>query len=192
MMAWSGAPEAADAALAPFRALATPIVDLVRPSPYSSMYALDPPAEVRPMVAIRSRFLNRFDRDVAHNFIEALEMCDAPMKLGQIRVLGGAFSRVPADATAFAHRDGRILVAMMAMYGGGRDVVAAQEKWASDALAGLRTATGAAYVNFLSNEGATGLEAAYPRATWERLRQVKRMYDPENLFRMNQNIPPAT
>ncbi|MNT95702.1 Mitomycin radical oxidase [compost metagenome] len=50
-----------------------------------------------------------------------------------------------------------------------------------------------AYVNFVNDEGPERVRAAYayPSATWDRLRQVKRQYDPENLFRLNQNIPPA-
>ena len=48
-----------------------------------------------------------------------------------------------------------------------------------------------AYVNFLGDEGEAGVRAAYPGATWDRLREIKRRYDPDNLFRLNQNIPPA-
>jgi FAD/FMN-containing dehydrogenase len=113
------------------------------------------------------------------------------MKMAQIRVLGGAFGRVPSNATAFGHRDAKIMVAFPSMYGGGPDVVARQERWAVDALAALQPGNGGAYVNFLAKEGHDGLRAAYPAATWDRLRQVKRTYDPENIFRLNQNIPPA-
>jgi FAD/FMN-containing dehydrogenase len=55
----------------------------------------------------------------------------------------------------------------------------------------LRGDSEAAYVNFLGDEGEEGVRAAYPGATWDRLREIKRRYDPENLFRLNQNIPPA-
>ena len=47
------------------------------------------------------------------------------------------------------------------------------------------------YVNFLGNEGTAGVHAAYPGATWDRLAAIKARYDPDNLFRLNQNIPPA-
>ncbi len=77
------------------------------------------------------------------------------------------------------------------MYGGGPDVVMAQERWAEEALAAMKPGNAGAYVNFVSNEGQAGLSAAYPPATWDRLRRVKRQYDPENLFRLNQNVPPA-
>jgi FAD/FMN-containing dehydrogenase len=191
MMAFAGAPDAAQQALAPFRALAMPIADLVRPAPCSSLYMMDPPADMRPMVSVRSRFVDSFGVAEAALMLDAMARCDAPMKMAQLRVLGGAFSRVPAGDTAFAHRDARIMVAFLAMYGGGPDVVARQERWANDALAALRPGKSGAYVNFLAEEGADGLAAAYPKATWHRLRQVKRRYDPENLFRRNQNIPPA-
>ena len=54
-----------------------------------------------------------------------------------------------------------------------------------------RTDAGA-YVNFLGDEGEARVRAAYPGATWDRLAPIKRRYDPDNLFRLNQNIPPAT
>ena len=51
--------------------------------------------------------------------------------------------------------------------------------------------TGGAYVNFLGDEGHTRIRAAYGESTYDRLAHLKRNYDPENLFRRNQNIPPA-
>ena len=191
MMAFSGTPEAAAAALAPFRALATPIADLVRPAPYSSMYAMDPPPEMRPAVSCRSRFVQHFGVAEATRMLEALNACPSPMKMGQIRVLGGAYSRVPAETTAFAHRDTRIMLAFLAMYEGGAEITAAFDRWATDAVSTVSQENSVAYVNFLGIEGDEGLRAAYPGSTWDRLRRVKRQYDPENLFRLNQNIPPA-
>lgn len=191
MLAYSGDAAGAQAALAPFRAIATPIADLVREAPYSSMYALDPPPDVRPAVAVRSRFIRQFGLAEATAMLDAMARCDAPMKMGQIRVLGGAFGRVDADATAFAHRGAGYMATFLAMYGGGPEVTAAQERWASEALAALNPGNGGAYVNFLGNEGATGLSAAYPAQTLARLQAVKHRYDPENLFRLNQNIKPA-
>ena len=190
-MAFSGEPAAAQVAMAPFRALATPIADLVGPAPYSSLYQLAPPEDERPSVTIRSRFVDRIGLEEARKIVAAMERCDAPMKLAQVRVLGGAMARVPVEATAFAHRQSRILVAFLAMSAPG--VVAEterQERWANEANDALRQDDAGAYVNFLGR-GEKGLSAAYPAATWERLRRVKGRYDPENVFRLNQNIPPA-
>jgi len=151
---------------------------------------LDPPPEMKSAVSIRSRFINSFGLDEAKAMLTAMTNCDAPMKMAQIRMMGGAFSRVPANATAFAHRDETTMVAFLAMHGPGADQEAKYEYWASQAMASLGKG-GNAYVNFLAAEGNDGLSAAYPLETLARLRQVKRRYDPDNLFRLNQNITPA-
>ena len=190
MLAYSGAPEGAQAAIAPFRALGTPVADLVGPVPYTTLYMLDPPPEAKSAVSIRSRYAKQFALDEAKAMLAAMEACDAPMKMAQIRVLGGAFSRVPAEATAFGHRSQSLLIAFLAMYGGGPEVTARYEAWASKAMTAIASADSGAYMNFLSREGDAGLRLAYPPATLARLRQIKSKYDPENLFRFNQNIVP--
>jgi FAD/FMN-containing dehydrogenase len=58
--------------------------------------------------------------------------------------------------------------------------------------AALRQGDAGAYVNFLGDEGEDRVRAAYPGSTWERLAAIKRRYDPGNLFRLNQNVPPVT
>jgi FAD/FMN-containing dehydrogenase len=191
MMAYAGDPAGAAEVLAPFRALAAPVADLVRHAPYSSVYDLDPPPEFRPAVAIRSRYLETLSLADAQHILDAMIACDAPMKMAQIRALGGAFGRVPANATAFGHRDAKLMVAFLAMHAPVPAQAAQYARWADDALAALKSRAAGAYVNFLADEGQAGLAAAYPAATWDRLRRVKRQYDPENLFRLNQNIPPA-
>ena len=190
MLAYSGDPAKAEAAIAPFRKLGTPMADLVGPVPYTTLYMLDPPPELRSAVSIRSRFTHSFGLPEAKAMLAAMTNCDAPMKMAQIRMMGGAFSRVPANATAFAHRDETVMVAFLAMHGPGADQEAKYEYWASQAMASLGKG-GNAYVNFLAAEGNEGLSAAYPLETLARLRQVKRRYDPDNLFRLNQNITPA-
>ena len=65
------------------------------------------------------------------------------------------------------------------------------EAWVTDFAAALRQGDAGAYVNFLGDEGEARIREAYPGATWDRLAAIKRRYDPTNLFRLNQNIPPA-
>ena len=190
MLAYSGAPEGADAVIAPFRALGKPVADLVAAVPYTTLYMLDPPPEAKSAVSIRSRYATQFGLDEAKAMLAAIESCDAPMKMAQIRVLGGAFSRVPSDATAFGHRDETLLIAFLAMYGGPPEVTAKYEAWAAKAIGAIASPDRPAYMNFLAAEGDAGLRSAYPVATLARLRRVKRTYDPENLFRFNQNIVP--
>jgi hypothetical protein len=127
----------------------------------------------------------------ARRMIEDLERCDAPMKMGQIRVLGGAFARVPVHATAFAHRQSRIMIAYLAMHEGEAEATAGYDRWATESIDALRQDDAGIYVNFLGEQGKAGLQSAYPAATLARLREVKRIYDPENVFRGNWNIAPA-
>jgi FAD/FMN-containing dehydrogenase len=110
------------------------------------------------------------------------------MRVAQLRVLGGAMARVPADATAYAHRTAKIMVNTAALYGPPEEGPV-HEEWVTNFAAALKQGDDGAYVNFLSNEG--DVRAAYPGRTWDRLRAIKRQYDPTNLFRLNHNIPPA-
>ena len=123
--------------------------------------------------------------------VAAATNCTAPMSMSQIRVLGGANAAVATDDTAFAHRSSRFMVTFLAMYGGGPEVVATQERWVRDSLAAVVPSNAGAYVNFLGADEARTGTAAYPSATRERLAGVKRRYDPDNVFRLNTNILPA-
>lgn len=189
LMAYVGSAEAGQKAIAPFRALATPIVDMVRPMPYPQIY---PPEEegYRPTAVAHTMFVDAIDRSAAEKIISYLEASDAPMRAAQLRVLGGAAARVPDEATAYAHRKSRIMVNVAAFYQGPDDKPK-REAWVSQFAAALHQGDDGAYVNFLADEGEARVRAAYPGATWDRLREIKAKYDPENLFRLNQNIPPA-
>lgn len=189
LMAYAGPSEAGQRALAPFRALATPIADMIRPMRYPEIY---PPDEggYHPTAVARTMFVDSIDRGVAETIVDHLEASDASMRVAQIRVLGGAMARVPPDATAFAHRASRIMVNVASFYEGSQDR-ARRDAWVSGFAAALRQDDAGAYVGFLGDEGAARVRAAYPAATWDRLRAIKARYDPANLFRLNQNIPPA-
>ena len=63
--------------------------------------------------------------------------------------------------------------------------------WVDGLFTALRQDDGGAYVNFLADEGEARVRDAYPGSTWDRLAAIKARYDPTNLFRLNQNIPPA-
>jgi FAD/FMN-containing dehydrogenase len=189
MMTFAGPVEAGQRAVAPLRALATPLADLVRPMPYPEMYPPDD-GDYRPTAAALTMFTDAVDRSAAETIVDWLSASDASMRVAQLRVLGGAMARVPDDATAFAHRRSRIMVNVAAFYEGPEDRLV-RERWVADFAAALRQSDTGAYVNFLADEGEERIRAAYPGGTYERLAEVKRRYDPDNLFRLNQNIPPA-
>ena len=71
------------------------------------------------------------------------------------------------------------------------EAMAAHTDWLDDFAAALDQGDDGKYVNFVSDEGDAGVRQAYPGATWDRLTELKRRYDPTNLFRLNQNIPPS-
>ena len=189
MLCHAGAAEAGERAVAPFRALATPIVDMVKPGRYPEMYPPDD-ENYHPLATSRTMFIDKVDRRVADLILEHLGASTAPMRVAQLRVLGGAMARVPVEATAFAHRRSRIMVNCAAICERPEEM-AIHAPWVTGFAAALRQGDAGAYVNFLADEGPTRVRAAYPGATWDRLVAIKRRYDPTNLFRLNQNIPPS-
>jgi len=188
LLAYAGDAGAGERALAPFRALAEPLADMVQPMPYAGLFQ---PQEAMEVVeeSARSMFLDAFDHAAAETVVEHLQASTAPMAVAQLRVLGGAMARVPADATAFAHRDRPIMAGTGCVYEHAADRPV-HDAWADGFAAALRGGPGV-YVNFLGDEGPDRVREAYPGPTWERLVEVKRRYDPGNLFHRNQNIPPA-
>ena len=189
LMCFAGDAEAGERALAPFRSLATPIVDQLRPMPYPEIY---PPEDdsYHPTAAGRTMFLDRVDLGTAETIVERLQASDAVVRVTQLRTLGGAMARVPAEATAFAHRSSRIMANVAAFYEGEADRPAKQA-WVDGSAEALQQGDEGAYVGFLVEEGEERVRAAYPGSTWDRLAEVKRRYDPTNVFRRNQNVPPA-
>jgi FAD/FMN-containing dehydrogenase len=191
LMVYAGDVEAGERAVAPFRALATPIADMVAPMPYPEIYRFTADTPEPPQEVARSMFLDQAGAETAEAIVTHLRAATAPLAVAQLRALGGAMARVPADATAFAHRNRRFLAALGAVYEQAEETPVHQA-WATRFAADLgRGAAPGVYVGFLGDEGSARVHEAYPGPTWERLAAVKRRYDPTNLFHLNQNVPPA-
>ena len=190
LVCFAGGAEEAERVLAPFRALAEPIADMVRPIPYPEIY---PPEEegYHPIATAYDLFVDEIGVPQAETILEHLGTSTAMMGVAQLRVLGGAIARVPNDATAYAHRDRRIMVNIAALYERAEEDET-HLPWIRGFVEAMRQGDDeAAYVNFLGDEGQGRIRASYPGTTWDRLRELKARYDPTNLFRLNQNIPPA-
>jgi FAD/FMN-containing dehydrogenase len=190
LMCFAGDVEAGERTIAPFRALATPIADMVRPMRYPEIYRLFENGPGPAEEVARSLFVDAVDRDAAEAVVDHLQASTAPLAVAQLRVLGGAMARVPADATAFAHRARRVMVAIGAVYERAEETPV-HEAWVAAFAAALRQGDAGVYVNFLGDEGEARVREAYPDPTWDRLAAIKSRYDPTNVFRLNQNIPPA-
>jgi len=188
LMVYAGEIEAGEQALARFRDLAEPLADMLRPMRYPEIY-LPEDESYHPTAVSRTMFMDRVDRSEADTILRYLEASDASLRVVQLRALGGAMARVPSEATAFAHRASQIMANVAAFYDGEADKPARQA-WVDDFAAALSQDDPGVYVGFLGDEGSARLRAAYPGATWERLRAIKGRYDPGNLFRRNQNIVP--
>ncbi len=186
--AYAGEIDQAERVIAPFRALAEPVADMVRPMRYPELY--DGPAAQVNFMAGSNFFADSLDLAAAEVILEQLPKSTAPMRAVQLRVLGGAYARVPNDATAFAHRDRALFVNVAAMYmdAGETDD---HDAWTSATADAMGRDGAGGYVGFLGAEDEATVRGAYPGATWDRLREVKRRYDPTNLFHLNHNIPPA-
>ena len=114
-----------------------------------------------------------------------------PQSTMHLYPIDGAVHRVAPDATAFAYRDCTWAMVIVGV-DPDPDKDDLLRRWCVDYYEALHPySAGGAYVNFLMNEGADRVAATY-RENFDRLRRVKAAYDPQNLFHVNQNIPPAT
>ncbi len=188
LMAYAGPTDAGERAIAPFRAVAEPVADMVRTMPYPEIYMPEEEG-YHPIATGRTMFVDAVDRSVGETIVDHLQAGAAQMRVAQIRVLGGAMARVPDDATAFAHRGRSMMVNVAAVYER-LDEAEEHGAWVDGFASALRPDPGA-YVNFLGDEGEARVREAYLGPTWDRLRAIKGRYDPTNLFRLNHNIPPA-
>ncbi|HYH93886.1 MAG TPA: FAD-binding oxidoreductase [Candidatus Saccharimonadales bacterium] len=192
LMAYAGDEAAGNAALAPFRALAEPLADFCKAMPYPELFPPDE-GDYHPVAVARTFFVEAVDHATAQLILDRIEAhmasSDSQGAVAQLRVLGGASARVPDDATAYAHRSNRIMVNVASLFPA-MDGAAPHEAWVESLTGDLRTGADRAYVNFLADDGPARIRAAYPGRTWDRLVELKRRYDPDNLFRRNQNIAP--
>jgi hypothetical protein len=139
----------------------------------------------------RTLFVDEFPEALAETLIDRVEHGTSPASFVQIRPLGGALQSVPNDATAFAHRDKKYMLALINGWngsaGGGSAV---HYEWVQSIWEAVRPYGKGVYVNFLQVDEGDRILEAYPEQTYERLVAVKRRYDPTNFFCLNQNIAP--
>jgi FAD/FMN-containing dehydrogenase len=190
LVCWTGSIADGERALAPLRALATPVADAVSPIPYPDIYKFTAHQAAPHGASIRSMFADELSDTVIDAMLAAMQHASSPYSLIQLRGLGGAMACIGNDATAFAHRDRRYFVAIIGLWLDAAENAAIHCAWTDALWQIIRWEGSGVYVNFLENEGAGRVHDAYPPATFVRLAEIKRKYDPRNIFRFNQNIPP--
>jgi FAD/FMN-containing dehydrogenase len=186
-----GSPAEAEQVVAPLRALAEPIFDHLGPVPYTAMQqALDPLWEKGAQNYFTSALLNELTDEAVNDLLARWSAKRSPNSEVHIHHVGGAMARVAADATAYSHRSSPYLINVIArsMTPEGFD---AEIAWARAARSALSAhGPDAMYVNFTGDAEPDKVRASYPPDTYRRLVEVKRRFDPTNMFRLNQNISP--
>jgi FAD/FMN-containing dehydrogenase len=188
-LCYAGDPAEGEQAIAPLRALGTPLADLVQPMPYPGMFELTrEPAAWGFRHGLRSGFFQTLDDEAIATLVRRMNEKTGGPALVQLRILGGAMARVPAEATAFAHRDKRYMVTVE----GSSETRDSDEDraWMEETWRLIQPQASGVYVNFLEEEGQARTREAYVPSTFERLAAIKAQYDPANLFKRNQNIAP--
>lgn len=189
---YAGAPEDGIEVVRPLKEFGNPIVDLLKPKPYTALQSM-------------------FDRSVPHGWhrywktvelplltddaidtlVEHASAQTSPKSYCIVFQLGGALARAGEDETAFSQRDAGHNVNINAVWTEDDPEDERHVAWARDFFSAMQPhAGGRVYLNFLGDEGAERVRHAYGDRQYERLVELKRTYDPTNFFRQNQNIEP--
>ena len=186
---YAGAAKAGEGVVAPIRAL-KPAADMLGPLPYTGLQAMFDPLFPKGIYSYaKSDYFDVIPTAMVDDMIAWAERKPTPLSLTHLNHFGGAMSRVANDATPFAHRDAMFAFSQDAFWEG-PEATAPNVTWVKDYWQAMRThSPRGAYVNFMADEGEDRVRESY-RGNYDRLLQIKRKYDPANLFRLNQNIKP--
>ncbi|HOC42900.1 MAG TPA: FAD-binding oxidoreductase [Thermoanaerobaculales bacterium] len=187
-----GEPAEADTRTLPLRRLAAPLADLVQRLPYVELQRmLDPSAPAGLRQYAVGVNLQTFDDGAIAALGERAAARPTPLSQIHVHQLGGAVARIAEGATAYAGRDAPYVVNIIATWTDTVDDERARD-WARETRRRLADfAAPTTYVNFLGEAVEQQVRLAYGTAKHDRLRELKRRFDPTNLFRINANILPA-
>jgi FAD/FMN-containing dehydrogenase len=186
-----GALDAGARAVQPMRELGEPIADLLGPMPYVAMQSLiDPLWGAGAYSYMKAGYMSELSDVAIEALTESHRNATSPKSEIHVHHFGGAVARVPADSSAYSERNAPFIINALASAFTGDDFQRHVD-WAHGLYKALDPAlTGGAYINFLSSEGHDRVRAAYgPK--YDRLTALKDRFDPTNLFRLNQNVPPS-
>lgn len=190
---WAGDPAAGGKALAPLRAIDGQIADLVQPVPYMFIQTmLDVGIPHGMHYYWKSHELPGLPDAAIDVLIDRVGAATSPFNQCALFVKGGVLARIPDDACAARGRSSAYDLNIVGQWPRADEQGDTHKGWVRDTFAAMDPYGTGTYVNFLSDEGAKGLEAAYGASTLDRLVALKDRFDPTNLFRFNANIPPST
>jgi hypothetical protein len=138
----------------------------------------------------KSNFLQALSDEAIDGLIDRFRAVPSPLPILMLEHLGGAVARVPRGSTAFPHRDTPYNLFIVSRWTDPA-AMAVHVAWARDLWNAMeRFSAGGVYVNYLGEEESARVPSAYG-PSYARLAELKRRYDPTNLFRVNQNVSPA-
>ena len=189
---YAGAVEDGERVLAPLRRFGRPLLDVCAPKPFvEHQAAFDASFPHGGWYYMRSCDVAELSDEVIDITVDHSMRIKSPLTAFPIWQMGGALARLPADATAFNGRSAGHTFNITAMTEGAEGFDEERE-WVRGLWSALEPYhTGSVYVNFLMDEGEDRVRDAYGPARYDRLRVLKGKYDPDNRFRLNQNIAPA-
>ena len=187
---YAGPVEEGQSVLKPLREFGSPLLDGCAAMPFTAHQAiLDPSFPHHWWYYIRSCNLAELTDEVIDTLVDHGHRIASPRTVFSIFHLGGAVARVGEDKTAFGARDAGHTVNVVGITETG-DGFAQEREWARALWTALAPHHQNVYVNFLMEEGEDRIREAYGATKHDRLKALKRKYDPDNFFRLNQNIPP--
>jgi FAD/FMN-containing dehydrogenase len=188
-----GAPEQAEEELRPLREFGSPVMVELGPLPYTALNTmLDAGYPTGSLNYWKSAFLSDLTDEAVDELLARFAGCPSPMTAALIEHFHGEVTRVPVDATAVPHREPSYNFVVTSVW---TDQAGAQENvaWTKDLFAAMEPfLVDRRYLNYFSEDdvGDDPVRAAYG-PNYERLVELKKAYDPDNLFRLNANVPPA-
>jgi FAD/FMN-containing dehydrogenase len=187
---YAGSPDEGERVVRPLKRFGAPLLDLCEPKPFLAHQAMfDPSFPHGWWYYMRACDVAELSDDVIDITVDHSLRIRSPQTAFPIWQLGGAVARVDGDATAFNGRSAGHAFNITAMTETA-DGFAEEQQWARTFWSAFEPHHTSVYVNFLMEEGEERIRQAYGPEKYDRLKALKRKYDPDNVFRLNQNIPP--
>jgi FAD/FMN-containing dehydrogenase len=190
---YAGPPQEGIDVVRPLKGFGNPIVDLLEPKPYLALQSsFDPFVPHGWHRYWKSVELPSLSDDAIDTLVEHASAQTSPKSYCIVFQLGGALARVGRDETAFTQRDAAYNVNINAVWTPEDPDAEGHIRWACDYFAALQPhARDRVYLNFLGDEGSDRVRQAFGASTYDRLAKLKAKHDPDNFFRLNQNVRPG-
>ena len=187
---WAGDIEEGERFLRPLKEFGSPVLDACVPKPFLAHQAMfDPSFPPGRWYYFKACDVAELTDEIIDITVEHSSQISSPLTAFPIWQMGGALSRVADDETAFNGRSAGFTFNIGACTETGEGFEEERE-WVRDFWDALSPWHQGVYVNFLGDEGADRVRQSYGSAKYDRLQSLKRKYDPDNFFRLNQNIAP--